>query len=145
VNDFKKRQLLELNYAGPFRIGLCVFISMPSAPGGKWGGVAGIQRLIGIKAFRHLEIEEIRRIRLCAKKFLRSDAKIIVFQKNAWNALRSESDPEYRIDLAREGLLKGKFTYSPGIEIMGVPPTRLSGPCRRVLEMMTKLDSTSQS
>ena len=34
LNNHRKKQLLELDYKSPFRIGLCVFISMPSAPSG---------------------------------------------------------------------------------------------------------------
>jgi hypothetical protein len=58
LNEIRKNQLLNLDYDSPFRIGLCVFITMPSAPGGSWGGVAGAQKLIGVKALRKLEQEE---------------------------------------------------------------------------------------
>jgi len=134
MNSLRKRQLLDLNYKGPFRIGLCVFISMPSAPGGKWGGIAGIQRLIGVKALRRLEIEESRRVRQCAEEFLGRGGKAIIFQKNAWAALRSGDDPPYGIEEAKSGALKGRLKDMPGVEILGVPPTRLAGPCQRVLK-----------
>ena len=62
LNQSRKKQLWNLDYDTPYRIGLCVFISMPSAPGGKWGGVAGVQKLIGAKALRELEKEETFRI-----------------------------------------------------------------------------------
>jgi len=133
LNKQRKEQLIDLEYKSPFRIGLCVFISIPSAPGGKWGGIAGIQKLIGIKALRMLEIEETRRIQACAEKFIGQNGKVVVFQKNAWNALCSDGDPKYRIDLAKKGLLNGNLENPTGIEILGVPPTRLIGPCRRVL------------
>jgi hypothetical protein len=133
LNKHRKDQLLNLEYESPYRIGLCVFISMPSAPGGKWGGIAGVQKLIGIRALRRLEIEETRRIRELAKKFIGQNGKVVIFQKNAWNALRSEKDPGYSIDIAKKGLLSGKLKKASGIELLGVPPTRLSGPCRRVL------------
>jgi hypothetical protein len=134
MNSLRKQQLLDLSYEGPFRIGLCVFISMPSAPGGKWGGIAGVQRLIGVKALRRLEIEESRRVRQCAEKFLGRGGKVIIFQKNAWNALRSGNDRAYSIQEAKAGTLVGSLKGVPGIEILGVPPTRLAGPCQQVLK-----------
>ncbi len=134
MNSLRKQELLDVGYSGPFRVGLCVFISMPSAPGGKWGGIAGVQRLIGVKALRRLEIEESRRVRQCAEEFLGRRGKAIIFQKNAWNALRSGGDPPYRVEGARAGTLKGRLKDVPGIEILGVPPTRLAGPCQLVLK-----------
>lgn len=137
LNKQRKNQLLNLDYESPFRIGLCVFITMPSAPGGKWGGVAGVQKLIGIRALRRLEIEETKHIQKCANKFIGSNGKVVGFQKNAWNALRSEGDPPYRIDSAKQGALQGRLKDDPLVELLGVPPTRLAGPCRRVLERLT--------
>jgi len=134
MNQQRREQLWTLDYQGPNRIGLCVFITMPSAPGGKWGGVAGVQKLIGVRALRRLEVEETKRIQKLAKQFLGSDGQVVVFQKNAWNALRSNGDPAYRLELAKNGLLKGRLTGPSGIRIFGVPPTRLSGPCSRILE-----------
>jgi len=71
LNEHRKKQLLNLDYDSPFRIGLCVFISMPSSASGKcsgiadvqklsgkWSGIAGVQKLIGAKAMRELEKEE---------------------------------------------------------------------------------------
>ena len=145
LNGLRKQQLLDLAYNGPFLIGPCVFISIPSAPGGQWGGIAGVQKLIGVKALRRLEIEETGRIHECAKKFIGQSGKAVIFQKNAWNALRSSKDPEYRIDLAKTGDLRGRFKHAPGIEIFGVPPTRLSGPCRRMLEMINKSGKPSDA
>jgi hypothetical protein len=133
MNQQRRKQLRMLDYNGPYRIGLSVFITMPSAPGGKWGGVAGVQKLIGIRALRRIEEAELERIRKIAKRFLGSYGQIIVFQKNAWNALRSDDDPTYRLELANSGLLQGRLNGSFGIPILGVPPTRLSGPCCKIL------------
>jgi len=47
LNESRKKQLLDLNYESPFRIGLCVYISMPSASDGPWSGIAGVQKLLG--------------------------------------------------------------------------------------------------
>jgi hypothetical protein len=138
-NRLRRKQLLDLHYDGPFRIGLCVFISMPSAPGGVWGGIAGVQKLIGIKALRRLEIEEARRIHDCAGKFIGKDGRAIVFQKNAWNTLRSGKDPVYSILDAKSGALEGSLKDDPSVKIYGVPPTRLAGPCKDVLKKIAEL------
>ena len=119
LNEQRKNQLLNLDYKSPFRIGLCVFISLPSAPSdkwsgiapsapsGKWSGIAGVQKLIGAKAMRELEKEETLRIIECAKKFLSPKGVAVAFQKNAWNALRSRHRiTEYKLSLAKEGKLK---------------------------------------
>jgi len=136
LNALRKKQLLELDYESPFRIGLSVFISMPSAPAGPWGGVAGVQKLIGIRALRRLETEERNRIIKCTRAFIGNDprGKVITFQKNAWNGLKSKNDPEYKIDKAKKGTLKGHLRDNPDIPLYGVPPTRLLGPAQRILK-----------
>ena len=136
LNKHRKKQLLELNYKTPFRIGLCVFISMPSAPSGPWSGIAGVQKLIGAKAMRELEKEESLRVIECAKKFLSPKGVAVAFQKNAWNALRSSKDPEYKLTLAKDGKLKGRLKEMTNIPLFCVPPTRLSGPCSRKLRQL---------
>ena len=83
VNESRKKQLLDLNYDSPFRIGLSVYISIPSGASGKWSGIAGVKKLIGVKALRRLEVEETRRVNECAKKFLSGNGVVVTFQKNA--------------------------------------------------------------
>jgi hypothetical protein len=133
LNENRKKQLLGLNYKSPFRIGLCVFISMPSGASGKWSGVAGVQKLISAKALRELEKEEQKRVLECAKKFLTPNGIAVAFQKNAWNGLKSEGDIPYSIENAKKGKLIGTLKDMPNIPLLGVPPTHLSGPCSRVL------------
>jgi len=136
LNIQRREHLLDLNYDSPFRIGLCVFLSMPSAPGGKWGGVAGVQRLIGARALRRLERFETGRVIECAKKFVTRNGVLVSFQKNAWNSLCSDGDPPYDINLAKAGKLRGRLKNRPDILLFGVPPTRLVGPCRKILSKM---------
>jgi hypothetical protein len=138
LNKIRQKQLLDLAYDSPYRIGLCVFITLPSAPGGSWGGVAGVQKLIGIRALRKLEQEESSRVIKLAEEFISAKGAIIAFQKNAWNSLRSEKDAEYSIDAARAGSLKGTLRGHNNLALFCVPPTRLAGPCRRVLTQMSK-------
>ncbi len=138
LNKGRRDAMFSLDYDSPFRIGLSVIISMPSAPGGKWGGIAGVQKLIGVKALRRLEKAETERLLECAKDFVTPKGAVITFQKNAWNCLRCENDPEYKITLARAGKLKGHLKDNPKIPLFCVPPTRRPGPCSRVLKHFLK-------
>lgn len=120
-----------------------MFITLPTAPGGSWGGVAGVQKLIGVKALRKLEQDESTRVLKLAEKFINPKGAVIAFQKNAWNGLRSEKDPEYGIEAARAGSLKGTLKGRNDLALFCVPPTRLAGPCRRVLTKILKNIETS--
>jgi hypothetical protein len=136
LNQGRKNQLLKLDYETPFRIGLSVFISMPSAAGGKWSGVAGIHKLLGTAAFSLIEKEEAERVIKCACKFVPNEGAVITFQKNAWENLRSENDPVYTIDRAKNGKLSGHLKGNAGIRLYGVSPTRLVGPCCKALKQI---------
>ena len=136
LNESRKKQLLNLKYKSPFRIGLCVFISMPSGASGKWSGIAGVQKLLGIRALRRLEVEETRRVVKCAKSFLPSSGIAVAFQKNAWNGLKSDGNVSYSIENAKQGRLVGTLKGMADITLLCVPPTRLSGPCSRVLRQL---------
>jgi hypothetical protein len=138
LNKIRQNQLLNLAYDSPYRVGLCVFITLPSAPVGSWSGVAGVQKLIGVKALRKLEQEESTRVLKLAEKFINAKGAVIAFQKNAWNGLRSEKDPEYNIEGARAASLEGTLKRRNDLALLCVPPTRLAGPCCRVLTQMLK-------
>ncbi|MFC1515795.1 hypothetical protein ACFL7E_03450 [Thermodesulfobacteriota bacterium] len=136
INKSRKEQLINLNYDSPFRIGLCVYISIPSAASGPWSGIAGVQKFLGIRALRRLEIEETQRVLECAKKFLKHNGIAVTFQKNAWNGLKSDSDIPYKLKDAQKGKLISTLKDLPKIPLLCVPPTRLSGPCSRVLRQL---------
>ncbi len=136
LNALRRKQLLELDYESPFRIGLSVFISMPSAPGGSYGGVTGVRKLLGVRALRRLEAEESKRIIKCAKKFLSPNGVAVAFQKNAWNGFKFDGDVSYSLEQAKNGGLIGSLKDLPNIPLVGVPPTRLSGPCSRALRVL---------
>ena len=125
--------MLELNYKSPFRIGLCVYCSMPSSAGGTWSGVAGTRKLIGKRAMDRLEPFERKRMMGVITRFLEPGGAVVTFQKDAWNGLRSVDDHEYRIDLAKTGKLRGTVNGLHNIPLFGVPPTRLVGPSREIL------------
>lgn len=134
LNRERREALLNLEYESRFCIGMAVIISMPSAPGGPWGGIAGVQKLIGAKAMRRLEQAETQRVLECARKFVGRNGAVIAFQKNAWENLRSEKDPPYDVKKARAGKLNGMLKGAAGVPLFCVPPTRLSGPCSKVLK-----------
>lgn len=133
LNASRKQQILNLTYSPDYRVGLCVFITMPSAAGGSWGGVAGIRKLLGGEAFERIEKEESLRVIDCAKRFVGQKGRVVIFQKNAWECLRSDGDPGYSVERAKGCNLKGTLRGANHIPIFGVPPTRLSGPCREAI------------
>lgn len=137
-NKLRLERMLALNYDTPFRMGLCVYWSMPSSAGGHWSGVAGIRSLLGKKAMEELESFERERVLEAAKKFLNNRGIAVTFQKDAWEGLCSEHDPPYSITSAKEGTLRGRVRGMKNVPLYGVPPTRLVGPCRRVLEQFLR-------
>jgi hypothetical protein len=132
-NELRMKSMRALDYHSAFRIGLCVYISMPSSAGGRWSGVAGIRRLLGAPAMEKLENFERDRILKVAKSFLSARGIVVTFQRNAWEGLRSEKKPIYSIELARKGKLIGTLRGMDNVPLYGVPPTRLLGPCWKVL------------
>jgi hypothetical protein len=134
INRTRRLRMLNLDYDSLYRIGLCVMVTMPSAPGGKWGGVQGIQRLLGRKAYEKVLEAESRRVTSIAKTFIENGGAVIAFQKDAWEALRCERSAAYSIKEAKAGNLRGRLIDAPEIPLYGVPPTRLSGPCRKMIK-----------
>jgi hypothetical protein len=133
-NKERKRRLLDLNYDPPFRLGLCVFLTLPSeASGSCWSGVAGIKRLLGTKAIKTVFDDERDRIVKIAEDFLAAGGAVLTFQKDAWESLRSLDDQEYALKYAKRGELRGTLIGSRNIPLYGLPPTRLTGPCQKVL------------
>ncbi len=82
-NSMRMKQALSLDYESPFKIGLCVYISMPSSAGGHWSGVAGIRKLFGAQPLKRLEAFETERIFDLAKRFLTNGGLAVTFQRNA--------------------------------------------------------------
>lgn len=132
-NTHRRERLLNLKYNSPFRIGLAVFFSLPSPASGPWAGVAGVKKLFGAEAIEKLAAAEQKRIKKCAQQFLSHRGPVIVFQKDAWDFLRSDRNPGYNLEAAKSGGLFGEFRELAEIPIYGIPPTRLSGPAAKVL------------
>jgi hypothetical protein len=132
-NSMRARQILSLKYESPFRIGLCVYFSMPSSAGGSWSGVAGLRRLLGGEAWKRVHELERGRILNIARKFIKGDGIVVTFQKDAWEGLRSMDNPAYNLTKASEGKLRGSLHGMEGVRLACVPPTRLLGPSRDML------------
>jgi hypothetical protein len=81
-----------------------------------------------------LEPYELERVLSAAKTFLRKGGVVVTLHRNAWEGLRRETDPEDSIHLARAGDLTGRLNGMSQIRLYGIPPTRLAGPCRKVLK-----------
>jgi hypothetical protein len=86
-NDEKRSELLNLAHVSKYRVGMAVFFSISStASKMPWTGVAGLKRLFGKKAFDKIRDAELMRMELLIRSFC--PRKIIVFQKDAYDALR---------------------------------------------------------
>jgi hypothetical protein len=132
-NKKRLQRLMTGEYESDFRVGLCVFISMPSSAGGPhWSGVAGIRKLLGKRVFDEVAKEERERISEEAARFLQPNGFGVTFQKDAWNGLSSSG--KYKLERAKAGRLKSTIKRHSEIPLFGAPPTRLLGPCRRVLQ-----------
>ena len=136
-NKERKKRLMNVDYDSDFRVGLCVYFSMPSSAGGPWSGVAGIRRLLGKRAFDQVAKEESQRVLKEAASFLHHNGFGVAFQKDAWNGLSSSGN--YRLELAKAGKLKSTFEGLPEVPLFGVPPTRLIGHSRDILRKILKM------
>lgn len=124
MNEMRRNALWELRYQSPFRIGIAVFCSLPSAASKNWSGVRGVIKLLGTKAFRIISLQEENRITMLISRFIGSSGGIITFQKDAYEGVRSRETRTYDINKARLYELKGKYKSSQHIYLAGAPPTR---------------------
>lgn len=125
-NLLRKKELFELAYNSPFRIGLTVFFSMSSgASDTKWAGVAGLKNLFGTKALRRIKASEKARVERIIRKFLSpSKGVVFAFQKDAYLGIKSLTTPDYDKDKVNEGKLVGVCQCDPNIRLFCLPPTR---------------------
>lgn len=133
-NSIRLKALLNLEYEGPVRIGLCVFISFPSAASGDYSGIQGVKRLFGSKAMAELVRYEKERVLCLIKEFVAPNGAVFTFQSDAWNGLKRDQDAVYDIIKAKDGQLEGRVAGMQRIRLFGLPPTRLAGPTGRVLK-----------
>jgi hypothetical protein len=125
-NEARKKDLFELNYASPFRIGLAVYFSMPSAASSShWSGVTGLRRLFGKRVLALIALQEQRRIAGLTKEFLSPEnGTIVAFQRDAYEGIRSQDCLEYHIEDAKNFRLVGQYRHDPNVTVIGIPPTR---------------------
>jgi hypothetical protein len=119
--EMRRDALENLKYQSPFRIGIAVFYSLPTAAG---KGVQGIKTLLWSKAFKEISLEEEKRIAELISRFIGSSGGIIAFQKDAYERVRSQDTPAYDKEKARNGELVGKYKRRAHIYLAGAPPTR---------------------
>jgi len=81
-----------------------------------------------------------------AKTFVKDGGAVIAFQKDAWETLRCERSAAYSIAKAKSSELIGRLKDALDIPLYGVPPTRLSGPCRDAIkEIADKLQARQKT
>lgn len=125
-NRIRKKELFSLEYHSPFRIGIAVYFSIPSAASSSpWSGVGGLQRLFGRKALCAIAAEEQRRIESIIRVFIRSGGGVVAYQRDAYEGIRAPDAPSYQLDLAKRGELHGKYKFNSRIHLLGSPPTRI--------------------
>lgn len=125
-NDYDgRRQEFLSNQQSKYRIGLSVFYSMPSPPSHKkWGGVHGLEKLLGRVAFREITSQETYRAEKMIKEFCGNNGAVIVFQKDAYLTIKSDKCPDYSIGKARQGKLMDKLKCNNDTRLFCSPPTR---------------------
>lgn len=124
-NKLRKQKLYDLDYDSPFRIGLTVFYSMPSAASGRWSGVAGLRRLFGKDAFKSLTTWEKKRIETLIKEFVAPTGLVIAFQKDAYMRIKSDDSQEYSLSKVKVEGIKGQCQSEPKVKLYCLAPTRL--------------------
>jgi hypothetical protein len=127
-NKQRKKEFFDLEYESPFRLGITVALSLPSSASDKvWGGVAGVKRLFGQKAFRIIEAFEKMRLNNIARNFLKNTSHgcVIAFQRDAHEFLRSSDSPQYSLKLAKAiGIIGCVSNGLEAVPLVGLPPTR---------------------
>jgi hypothetical protein len=121
--DEKMVRLFSGTYESPFNIHIVPFFSMPSPPGGPWGGVAGLLRLFG-KQFQRIAQMEQASLRAMLQSKLRPGDSVVVLQKDAYEAIRPNHAPRYDSAHLRTAALVGQYNEA-GVSLLCIPPTRL--------------------
>jgi len=126
LNLLRKHQLHNLEYDSKYKVGFIQYFSMPSTPSkAPWTGVNGLFRLFRKPAMKLIEETELIRIKKIVENFMPRDGTIVVFQKDAYNGLKSAQMPKYSADLIRNGKLTGNSIFGNKHKLICAPPTRL--------------------
>lgn len=119
----KMRRLYAGHYESPFNVHIVPFFSLPSPPGGPWGGVTGLRRLFG-KQFQCILSAELAAVCGLIDESAKPGDCVLVFQKDAYMALRKPDAPAYDVSLLRRAEIVSEYLRG-SVELVCVPPTRL--------------------
>lgn len=126
LNKLRKKELYELAYTSPFRIGLAVFYTMPSPASDRdWAGVSGLRKLFGKEALTRICECEGNRIARMIREFVSPSGAVMTFQKDAYLAIKSSTCSDYTLDKAKAGSLIGNCRCDSDIRSFCLPPTRI--------------------
>lgn len=119
----KMQRLFIGDYASPFNVHIIPFFSLPSPPGGNWGGVVGLKRLFG-RGFAQVVSAEHEAVRQLIEMRARDGDCVLVLQKDAYLAMKPVNAPDYDVLTLRTTPLVSHYGQ-PGVKLMCIPPTRL--------------------
>jgi hypothetical protein len=119
----KMDRLFAGEYESPFNVHVIPFFSLASPAGGAWSGVNGLRRLLGQGFARVTDAERAALGGLLQDRARKGD-RILVFQKDAYLALKEPGAPGYDGARLRGGAIEGRYG-STGIDLICLPPTRL--------------------
>lgn len=119
----KMQRLYAGHYESPFNVHIVPFFSLPSPPGGRWGGVAGLRRLFG-KNFQRILSAELAAVRGLIDASAKPGDGVLVLQKDAYMALRQPDAPAYDVSLLPTTAIVSEYIRD-SVDLVCVPPTRL--------------------
>lgn len=119
----KMQRLYAGRYESPFNIHIVPFFSLASPPGGKWAGVAGLRRLFGNEFHRVVSVE-LAAVRELIDARMKPGDCLIIFQKDAYMALKPPQAPVYDGSLLKKSAIVSKYTHD-AVDLVCLPPTRL--------------------
>jgi len=127
-NRNRKRSFFDLQYDSDFRFAIAMFFSVPSpASIQRWAGVAGLNALFGTTALSKIASSERERVDALISAYIGDNrGGVIVFQRDAYEGIRSSDTTPYSIKGARNGLLQGKCEVKHDVPLAGMPPTRFA-------------------
>lgn len=132
----RKEEMCDLISDSPFRIGLAVFYSMPSASSDSaWVGVAGLRKLFRKEALCEIAKSEKDRVEKLIQRFVSPNGVVFAFQKDAYLGISARDD--YNLAKAKKGELTGFCQCCPHVRLFCLPPTRLAH-AKATLDLLRK-------
>ncbi|MDQ2883693.1 MAG: hypothetical protein M3Y48_21680 [Actinomycetota bacterium] len=119
----KMQRLYAGLYESPFNIYIVPFFSLASPPGGQWAGVTGLRRLFG-NEFQRIVSAELTAVRGLIDARTKPGDCLIVFQKDAYMALKPPQAPVDDGSLLKRSAIVSKYTHGT-VDLVCLPPTRL--------------------